>query len=310
MKANMHLHSLYSDGTQWPAEIVGRAKNLGLECLALTDHDNMEGVPAFLEACHNNNIIGYAAVELDCISPEFGYDKELLAYFPDARTPTDYSHTLEFTIAHQRRRVKKIKHYLKKLQDLYPYPEITFENYLRFHLNSHPNAPPGAQFTYQKPHIYQFLRNFGLQEIYPEFNRLTFPRFKELLGSWDAELPNSDAFVPTVEELVRIITADHGKAVIPHLALYYGKTWTEVKAKEEHYDRFLKYCFDIGVWGVEQYYYKEYAADPSMIAKLNQFLLLKAEKIGFKFTVGSDCHGKGHLDSDTMEKYWGEFSGF
>ena len=42
---DLHVHSTASDGTDAPAEIVRQAFSLGLEAIALTDHDCMDGVP-------------------------------------------------------------------------------------------------------------------------------------------------------------------------------------------------------------------------------------------------------------------------
>lgn len=41
---DLHTHSSFSDGTDSPAELVRTAAGLGLEGLALTDHDTLEGV--------------------------------------------------------------------------------------------------------------------------------------------------------------------------------------------------------------------------------------------------------------------------
>ena len=45
--AELHCHSSYSflDGASAPAELVAEAARLGLEALAITDHDGMYGVP-------------------------------------------------------------------------------------------------------------------------------------------------------------------------------------------------------------------------------------------------------------------------
>jgi len=43
MKANLHLHSRLSDGTEWPADLAVRAYQSGLEWVALTDHDTLGG---------------------------------------------------------------------------------------------------------------------------------------------------------------------------------------------------------------------------------------------------------------------------
>jgi 3',5'-nucleoside bisphosphate phosphatase len=49
-KADLHMHSNCSDGKYSPTELVHRAKNYGFSCIALTDHDTMEGVDEAIEA--------------------------------------------------------------------------------------------------------------------------------------------------------------------------------------------------------------------------------------------------------------------
>jgi error-prone DNA polymerase len=50
--AELHCHSCYSflDGASTPGELVAEAARLGLETLAITDHDGMYGVPQFAQA--------------------------------------------------------------------------------------------------------------------------------------------------------------------------------------------------------------------------------------------------------------------
>ncbi|HEU5384975.1 MAG TPA: error-prone DNA polymerase, partial [Streptosporangiaceae bacterium] len=50
--AELHCHSSFSflDGAATPGELVAEAARLGLETLALTDHDGMYGVPQFAQA--------------------------------------------------------------------------------------------------------------------------------------------------------------------------------------------------------------------------------------------------------------------
>ena len=50
MNCDLHMHSIFSDGTYTPAEIVAEAKKIGLGVIALTDHNTVAGLPEFLEA--------------------------------------------------------------------------------------------------------------------------------------------------------------------------------------------------------------------------------------------------------------------
>ena len=43
MRADLHVHSSASDGTEPPAEVMRRAAQAGLDVVALTDHDTVAG---------------------------------------------------------------------------------------------------------------------------------------------------------------------------------------------------------------------------------------------------------------------------
>ena len=61
---DLHLHSTASDGTSAPEVVVDAARAAGLEALALTDHDTVEGIPAAREAARDAGIELVAGVEL------------------------------------------------------------------------------------------------------------------------------------------------------------------------------------------------------------------------------------------------------
>ncbi len=50
MRADLHLHTLCSDGAYPPAEIARRCKAGGVELFSITDHDNMSGLEEGAEA--------------------------------------------------------------------------------------------------------------------------------------------------------------------------------------------------------------------------------------------------------------------
>ncbi|MDR1516379.1 MAG: PHP domain-containing protein [Synergistaceae bacterium] len=60
----MHLHSTFSDGTCTPGEIAARAAVKRISVLALTDHDNLDGVPLFKRECEKRSIKAVSGVEL------------------------------------------------------------------------------------------------------------------------------------------------------------------------------------------------------------------------------------------------------
>jgi predicted metal-dependent phosphoesterase TrpH len=76
---DLHTHSLFSDGTDTPEEIVARAEALGLGAVALTDHNTTAGVSRFLAAGVGKPIKCVPGVE---ISTEFqGKEVHILGLF-------------------------------------------------------------------------------------------------------------------------------------------------------------------------------------------------------------------------------------
>ena len=51
MKADMHIHSYYSDGMISPADIAEMCVKYGVGLASLTDHDNMNGSAQFEREC-------------------------------------------------------------------------------------------------------------------------------------------------------------------------------------------------------------------------------------------------------------------
>lgn len=78
-RADLHLHSTASDGLFTPAQVVERARDMGLSVIALTDHDTMGGVAEFQSAAAAFGISALAGAE---IAAEIAGDEvHLLCYF-------------------------------------------------------------------------------------------------------------------------------------------------------------------------------------------------------------------------------------
>ena len=62
---HLHQHSVYSflDGYNKIENLTARVKELGQTATALTDHNNLAGIPLFLEECERNNIKPLLGVE-------------------------------------------------------------------------------------------------------------------------------------------------------------------------------------------------------------------------------------------------------
>lgn len=63
-RVDLHTHSLASDGAFTPSELTELASRAGLEVLALTDHDTVEGLPEFYEAGRIRGLKTIGGVEI------------------------------------------------------------------------------------------------------------------------------------------------------------------------------------------------------------------------------------------------------
>ena len=62
MRIDLHTHTVVSDGTDTPAELVAHAAAAGLDVVALTDHDTFDGVD---EAVAAGQLLGIEVVPRD-----------------------------------------------------------------------------------------------------------------------------------------------------------------------------------------------------------------------------------------------------
>ncbi len=60
---DLHTHSVYSDGTYTPKEIIDSAIAIGLSAVALCDHNTVDGLAEFIKAAEGKNIEVVPGVE-------------------------------------------------------------------------------------------------------------------------------------------------------------------------------------------------------------------------------------------------------
>ena len=80
MRCDLHSHSIHSDGSATPAELVAMAKELDL-IIALTDHNTVTGLPEFLAEAERLGVIAIGGTELSTVY--HGEEFHLLGLFID-----------------------------------------------------------------------------------------------------------------------------------------------------------------------------------------------------------------------------------
>ena len=118
--ADLHIHTYYSDSTASPAEVVDEAIKNGLSCIAITDHDIIDGINPTLVAAQGRNLEVISGIEL---SSEFeGKDIHILGYFINFSKGL----LLERIESYLDERVRRMKQMILNLQEA-GIKDITFE---------------------------------------------------------------------------------------------------------------------------------------------------------------------------------------
>lgn len=78
MRGDLHVHSIASDGTLTPSELVIEANRASLDVLAIADHDTLGGQAEALEAAESSGLRVIPAVELSCTIEDL--DVHVLGY--------------------------------------------------------------------------------------------------------------------------------------------------------------------------------------------------------------------------------------
>ncbi len=112
-KIDLHTHTTCSDGTLTPAELIKKANEVGLEKIALTDHDTTEGIDEAIEAAKGlQNIEVVDGVELS--SRYKDKDIHIVGLFIDKDEPR-FSSTLNEL---REKRLSRNKRMINKLRGL------------------------------------------------------------------------------------------------------------------------------------------------------------------------------------------------
>ncbi len=102
--ADLHVHTTASDGDMRPGELVSKAASIGLETVAITDHDTIKGVPEAIRTGRQSGIHVIAGVEISA-DYEPG-SMHILGYFKTL--PDGFEQDLQAVQAARRKRFPQI----------------------------------------------------------------------------------------------------------------------------------------------------------------------------------------------------------
>ncbi len=173
-RVELHCHSIFSDGTLTPAELVSRALKNGVELLTLTDHDSISGGPDLFSAAKAGGLAVRLGIEINCAGEGAADRVHILGYGFNPRAPGFAERLGEF----RERRAVRSKRIVENLRSLGI--AIEFE-----HVKS------GAHETLGRPHVADALRRLGVvksrKEAFERFLIKGKPGYVESMGPSPAE---------------------------------------------------------------------------------------------------------------------------
>jgi len=266
MIVDFHVHSTASDGTVAPGELAARAISGGFSALALTDHDNCDGIGAFL-AAQGGDARGaaprlVAGIELS-IEPGDGFDK-----FHLLGLGVDPEHA-------------GLKAFLRDVLDgRNARNERIFANFHRLGIDIRPE-PHGEVLA--RPHFAAWLAEHGYAKDKSEaFERYLLPESPEATRCYEERHHSAQ------EDAFRVVHAAGGFCVMAH-PKYWRGDWKHVGCDFSAAERELAALKEKGLDGVEALYRANTPEE-------NVAFVRMADRLGYLKTAGSDFHGANKPD--------------
>jgi len=222
MKADLHLHTTASDGRLSPQELVRLALEVGLDVIAITDHDTVDGVDPALDAARMyDRITVIPGVEINTDVPKG--EVHILGYFVDYHDDEFRTELLRLRNA-RRDRARKM---VGKLHELG----------MKVEWNRVQELATGGALC--RPHLARALVEKGYVKSEQE-------AFNKYIGHNGPAYVERRKLVPM--EAVRLITNAKGLPVLAH------------PEDIPDLDSLLNELCNIGLRGIE-IYYKDYGID-------------------------------------------------
>lgn len=264
MSCDLHTHSIYSDGTFSPAEIIAEAKKLKLRAVALTDHNTVAGLPFFMEEAQRQGVTAVGGTELS--TEHNGIEFHLLGLFID---PCHYK-DVEY--------LAKEFHVLKEISNIKTIENLNDAGYNISYSDIRKKNPKG---NLNRAHIASELLLKGyVESITHAFNTL----LSEEAGFYT---PNKHLQLIDAVKFIREIDA------IPIIAHPMNDT------DEETLREILPEIIEAGLMGIEVYHSAYDSKKTETAVKIAEdFRLLKSGGSDFHGTTKPDIslgYGKGSL---------------
>ncbi|WP_317643668.1 PHP domain-containing protein [Bombiscardovia apis] len=251
---DLHCHTVFSDGTRTPEQMVVEAQTLGLAGVAITDHDTTQGWAEARAAGTAHQLPVMLGTEIT--ADDAGVSVHMLAYRYDEHNAA-LAQLFEQTRQARLERARKMVALMAR-----DYP-ISWESVLA-------QVKEGERTTVGRPHIADALVAAGVYQT----------RSEAFAGACSAQSPY---YLPTpspsAQEVVQAVKAAGGVAVVAHPG---AVNRNRVLLSDQQ----IKQLADLGLDGLEVWHRDN---DDQQ----RERLLGLAERFRLLVTGGSDWHGAG-----------------
>lgn len=268
---DLHTHTIHSDGALTPGDLVKKAKEVDLAAIAVTDHENTDGLESAKRVGKELGVEIIPAVEITS-HPNPDTEHHILGYFIDYKDEKFQKEMVKI----QKSREERSKKVIKNLNDLGFY--INFKD-----------VKASTSGTIVAPHIaFSVISDMeNHKKLKKEFDRL--PDTGEFIRKY--LVPGAPAYEPrkavTPKEAIDLIHSVGGVAILAH------PCWTAAKKEGKKMifeDKKFEAVQKVGVDGVEALAHRENPEDTQVC--VDHFTAL-AKKYKLVVTGGSDFHGFG-----------------
>jgi predicted metal-dependent phosphoesterase TrpH len=269
---DLQSHSTYSDGALAPAEVVRRARDAGVELLALTDHDTVDGVDEALAEGERLGVRVVPATELSSVDGDY-QDLHILGYGIDHHEAELRARLVDFRDDRERRAWAMAD----RLRELgYELDEDPLRE--RAAAGKPIGRPHLARAAVEHPANANRLEAEGLTDVTPFLVEYLIEGKPAFVGRT----------TPTVAEAIALIHSAGGVAVWAH------PFWDVEDGPEtlDMLDRFIGWGLD----GVEAFYVTHTA---EQVALLDD----RARELGLLTTGSADYHGPEHRLFSTFRSF-------
>ncbi|MGQ9457657.1 MAG: PHP domain-containing protein [Anaerolineae bacterium] len=319
-EVDCHLHTTASDGAWSPGRVVEEAHRRGLRVVAITDHDQVSGVPEALEAGSRLGITVIPAVELDVVDAELGLSAEVLGYDLD-RAPLGLERMDALCRWIARQRVARMERLLARVEEALATGELAAlaeaETGLMWGAGTQP-------LSLQALLSDKLGRPVALEEMPALLDRVSLMlpdlcRFLVHAGYVEPRSAKTTAvkeafFAPgkplhvdfprlSPREAIGAIHACGGRAVLAHPGCVHGVSlpWRGGSAssgKALALDAWVERLRGWGLDGLELYFYRDGGREEA--DRANRHVAALADRLDLFLTFGSDCHGPGHPEPEPL----------